>query len=242
MQHTGSTNRGLLGTAFVLTLLALCGATPASATIYQFAIPVTAVEAMFPAGFAAFDIYIRATANNGSDCLFGCTFLPNPYNVSGTPPAAPQAWTDVVNGKNTDNDGVVGPGDFAPYQSIRFTYGASPTISVIVKNSNSPGGIVGNTVNLKTVGGVVPNSSQFVVNISSTAANLAGSNFSIFIFGIGDQFSSNYIGASSAKGATFHGNYSATAELTPEPMSVFMGGGGLILLAIAGRRRRRQTR
>ncbi len=111
MKRTGSYKFRLLGTALGLTMMALAGAKPASATIYQFAIPVTAVEALMPAGFAAYDVYIRATANNGSDCLFGCTFLPSPTNVNATPPAAPQAWTDIINGRNADNDGIAGPGD-----------------------------------------------------------------------------------------------------------------------------------
>ena len=224
-------------------LFSALSATPASATIYQFAIPISTFQSAVaslvgsPDTYVIYDVYMRATL--ASDLGHG-TLLPSPYNVNATPPAvSPDAWTDVINGKVTNNDGIKGPGDTAPYQSIHFTYGANANIAVIVNKNATDGAVVGKTVNGHNVGELVPNTSQFVLDISSPTSGLQGNTYKIYFFAYADQFSDNTYSTSANKAQIIEGSIDVTATLTPEPASIFMGGSGFLLLAIAGIRRRR---
>jgi len=238
----------LLGTILALAIVGLFGASPASATIYRFSVPITMFQAAVGDSlgepgdeYVIYDVYMRVS-QVGDDSRN--PEFPKPVTNLGAqaPLVSPDAWTDVVNGKFADNDGIIGPGDTGPYQSIRFTYGATANIAVIVYNNATDGGIVGKQVNNKTVGEVVPDTSKFVFDVASATPNLQGQSFKVFFWAYADQFSGgDYNSDTPNKGSVLSGTFDVTAMLAPEPTSIFTGGMGILLLALVGKHRKRNT-
>jgi hypothetical protein len=245
MKHKYLFKSRLAGLILGLLTMAQFGASPALATTYRFTVPVSMFQSALGDAiggtaneYVIYDVYMRLS-QVGDDSRN--PEFPKPvWNVGAQAPAVtPYAWTDVVNGKFTDQDGIKGPADTGPYQSIHFTYGSTPNIAVIVYNNATEGGIVGKTVNNKVVGELVPDSSAFSFDVGSANSGLAGQDFKVFFFAYADRFSGGDFSADTPnKGSTLSGTFAVTAMLTPETSSMSMGGIGIVLIALGARRKR----
>ncbi|MEO8595198.1 MAG: hypothetical protein ABI759_17895 [Candidatus Solibacter sp.] len=249
IKRTGTHLSKLITTIFGLAILASLTAQPASATIYQFAIPVssllTAITSAVPSApdkYAFYDVFIRAS--DPTDGGVG-VFMTSPYNVNGTPYNTPapsvDAWTDVVNGTNTYNDGIFAPGD--GFLSIHFTAAAGITRNPLLTTNTAA------ITNTKVIDGKIaeninttyPNAT-FMVFISSPGSYV-GQAVQLEFYAVAYKFNDvAWSGATPTKGSVFSGNFTEVAQLTPEPISVVMTGGGMLLLAIAGIRRKRHIK
>ncbi|MEO8372745.1 MAG: PEP-CTERM sorting domain-containing protein [Candidatus Solibacter sp.] len=254
-----------MGTILALAIVGLFGASPASATVYQFAIPISDLQAALdaaasasaggpsPARFGFYDIYIRAaqTGDSGVTCT-STTCLASPFNTAGTPLATnntpqPDAWTDIVNGTNIDNDNIPAFGD--SHLSIHFKASALDTTVRPVFTSNTNAAVVnGTTIDGKTTKSMnlAYPSGQMAVYIGSNSGYL-GQSIQLEFYAIAYKFSditwSNAASLNAGnKAVLLTGHLSETAQAAPEPASMLISGGGILLLALVARRKRQPTR
>ena len=234
--------------ALILPLVAfgvLTFAPPASATTYQYVVPVSTVLAAMDSAltqlgdntnlYAFYDFYFRPAVStdifldNGSPT--DLTPNGNYTLVNDTSPIP--SGVDKVDG--TLN--VVAPNDngHGNWLSIHFTFDAANTkVPVILPAADTA--INGKTVETGKTAEIMPSTDAFTLMISSTSANITGP-ITFQIYGVAYQFSDTTYNTLQSKTQSFVGDFTMQGAL-PEPSTYLIVGSGLCFLLLTRFRRR----